>query len=1058
MKLNLPDRLIGTIESDEYSIGGYQASVVIRWDFEDQKFCVKVENEMLKTYEKEFSVQQIESSYVDEIDLEEIFGDIENNSEKILSFFKSFLNLRASPIDRRKLDLYLKPIEAKKYARIKSSVKDKPRETRKTVRATFLAKDVKPAQKTWSPMKTEEGDDLEEKAKETDKKIPVDEKKESIHVVRPDHKDKWSNDYEAVISESDCLVAYNVSALCDVGGSLKIRCRDEFDRSYNMDLEREKIDNIVAKQKEILYTDYLLDFEDANASKVFKLVLMGLHLVARATDRRQKILVWREPQGKKKSTKRKRKKTERRKSQSAFITMKTKSPSPSPTPEEKKKNEEGTSISMKDSFGPYDPKYTETTKWALVKNWAVQTQVQKYTNQLLENPHDITACVALGMLYYRHGNMKESSGYLFKAQQIDRNSDLCTNSFWVKLGRSQYRMWELTGEISHLEQAQNAYHEALKAFENSVDPDIWFESGIVTIKFGNFEKAATLLETIIQSFPHFDRMNECYFCCAICLKYMNMYDSALEYFKCVVDNPPGPYFAEHIYFQVADVSRLMKDEKQAKKYLGLAFKELQKKHRDGGYHSVDGWINSADTFEYFANVYSSGRDNLLAVECYRDALAKGTGKNPAILYSYSLALHACRQINEAVAAVKKALSIAPKNIALKETLAKWEIEAWTTSFERSWDELEEMATQIQSVARGKNARNQMKQKQEGATKIQAVFRGRSERLELLHKKNMEKRKKEKAKQKKTPKKISKSKRNKLNDLRNKKMEDANDVLAEIEKRRAKFEVKALDSSEVLAAALGSENAGLMKKFEQKQKMDKRKAATKIQSVFRGSNVRRSEERLESALGKDAYEDEAFKKPDDVFMEDPGQLSSFFKRESVKQLNTYGYVSGTTQYLKYWRNVLKDVKHHFKSKRHLKKSLAEVQVANPGASEQEAFCALADSRGDVAAASSNLKHGPFIEEVKAMCKILDVTAYASGKQPFDGIPTRGTKYMKSKKKGKLKLPNVKIPKSHGNVHNPIDKLIIKVMESKRLSNSEGNFHETIARIDNWGLAPKYKRNF
>ena len=107
--------------------------------------------------------------------------------------------------------------------------------------------------------------------------------------------------------------------------------------------------------------------------------------------------------------------------------------------------------------------------------------------------------------------------------------------------------------------------------------------------------------------------------------------------------------------------------------------------------------------------------------------------------------------------------------------------------------------------------------------------------------------------------------------------------------------------------------------------------------------------------------------------------------SVKMLAQRGYVGqGTPEYILYWKTMLSRARKLFATKAALRRGLAEVMGSNPDITEQEAYCALADARGDAAGAVGNLKHRPFLEEVRAMARIFDVPSYATGQKPHDGL--------------------------------------------------------------------------
>ena len=76
----------------------------------------------------------------------------------------------------------------------------------------------------------------------------------------------------------------------------------------------------------------------------------------------------------------------------------------------------------------------------------------------------------------------------------------------------------LTPSALSIRQAQVAYTEAAKSWENLADASIWWETAIVRVRFGDYEDAAKILARIIRDFPMFESLNQVIFMSAAVLQ------------------------------------------------------------------------------------------------------------------------------------------------------------------------------------------------------------------------------------------------------------------------------------------------------------------------------------------------------------------------------------------------------------------------------------------------------------------------------------------------------------------------------------------------------------
>mmetsp|Transcript_10645 Transcript_10645/g.13820 ORF Transcript_10645/g.13820 Transcript_10645/m.13820 type:complete len:1229 (-) Transcript_10645:405-4091(-) len=99
-----------------------------------------------------------------------------------------------------------------------------------------------------------------------------------------------------------------------------------------------------------------------------------------------------------------------------------------------------------------------------------------------------------------------------------------------------------------------------------------------------------------------------------------------------------------------------------------------------------------------------------------------------------------------------------------------------------------------------------------------------------------------------------------------------------------------------------------------------------------------------------------------------------RHSSLDAYKRMGYGTGKSKYVSYWRKRLSKSRHYYQDQFHLLKCVSELRKAFKTCTNEEAFCALAQCRGQVGDAYSQLCQPDFNDEVNLICKILDVKEY------------------------------------------------------------------------------------
>lgn len=82
--------------------------------------------------------------------------------------------------------------------------------------------------------------------------------------------------------------------------------------------------------------------------------------------------------------------------------------------------------------------------------------------------------------------------------------------------------------MDNLQEAYQAYQQALYHLQNPKDPKLWYGIGILYDRYGSIEHAEEAFSAVLKMDPNFEKANEIYFRLGIIYKQQQKYDLSLQ--------------------------------------------------------------------------------------------------------------------------------------------------------------------------------------------------------------------------------------------------------------------------------------------------------------------------------------------------------------------------------------------------------------------------------------------------------------------------------------------------------------------------------------------------
>ncbi|KAG3032481.1 hypothetical protein PC119_g5694 [Phytophthora cactorum] len=140
-----------------------------------------------------------------------------------------------------------------------------------------------------------------------------------------------------------------------------------------------------------------------------------------------------------------------------------------------------------------------------------------------------------------------------------------------------------------------------------------------------------------------------------------------------------------------------------------------------------------------------------------------------------------------------------------------------------------------------------------------------------------------------------------------------------------------------------------------------------------------------------------------------------RKQSMETFHQLGYISCTMPWIEFWEKLLALAPELFESRQALYGSIARIRGRQPLVTDEVAFCALAESIGNVHEAAEKLHDASYERELTYVCAVIEVTKLLERDFPLDPIQL-------SLKPPRVSLPTISPPTAdsiaaHGS-HSPL----------------------------------------
>ncbi|KAI8387552.1 hypothetical protein BD560DRAFT_486388 [Blakeslea trispora] len=196
--------------------------------------------------------------------------------------------------------------------------------------------------------------------------------------------------------------------------------------------------------------------------------------------------------------------------------------------------------------------------WLTLGNLAeIMTDWEKamnaYQSALRHNPYSIPALSHMASLCRGREQFDKAIEYFRHIIALQENN----GEIWGALGHCYLMM-------DNLQEAYQAYQQALYHLQSPKDPKLWYGIGILYDRYGSIEHAEEAFSAVMKMDPQFEKANEIYFRLGIIYKQQQKYDLSLQCFRYILHNPPRPLTEVDIWFQTGHVYEQQKEYESAK--------------------------------------------------------------------------------------------------------------------------------------------------------------------------------------------------------------------------------------------------------------------------------------------------------------------------------------------------------------------------------------------------------------------------------------------------------------------------------------------------------------
>ncbi|KAG0940526.1 hypothetical protein G6F60_005506 [Rhizopus arrhizus] len=313
--------------------------------------------------------------------------------------------------------------------------------------------------------------------------------------------------------------------------------------------------------------------------------------------------------------------------------------------------------------------------WLTMGNLAeMMTDYEKamncYESALRHNPYSVVALSQIASLYRGREQFGRAVEYFKRILAIQENN----GETWAALGHCYLMM-------DNLQEAYQAYQQALYHLSNPKDPKLWYGIGILYDRYGSLEHAEEAFSAVMKMDQKFEKANEIYFRLGIIYKQQQKYDLSLQCFRYILHNPPRPLTESDIWFQTGHVYEQQKEYEHAKE----AYERVLAENPDHAkvlqqlgwlYHqqntslcnqtlaiqfltrSLKSDSNDAQSWYLLGRCYMAEQNYNKAYEAYQQAVYRDA-RNPTFWCSIGVLYYQINQYRDALDAYSRAIRLNP---------------------------------------------------------------------------------------------------------------------------------------------------------------------------------------------------------------------------------------------------------------------------------------------------------------------------------------------------------------------------------------------------------------
>ncbi|KAI8052687.1 hypothetical protein BDF21DRAFT_173334 [Thamnidium elegans] len=293
-----------------------------------------------------------------------------------------------------------------------------------------------------------------------------------------------------------------------------------------------------------------------------------------------------------------------------------------------------------------------------------------YESALRHNPYSVVALSQIASLCRGREQFGRAVDFFKRILAIQENN----GETWAALGHCYLMM-------DNLQEAYQAYQQALYHLSNPKDPKLWYGIGILYDRYGSLEHAEEAFSAVMKMDPKFEKANEIYFRLGIIYKQQQKYDLSLQCFRYILHNPPRPLTESDIWFQTGHVYEQQKEYELAKE----AYERVLAENSDHAkvlqqlgwlYHqqntsfcnqalaiqyltrSLKSDSNDAQSWYLLGRCYMAEQNYNKAYEAYQQAVYRDA-RNPTFWCSIGVLYYQINQYRDALDAYSRAIRLNP---------------------------------------------------------------------------------------------------------------------------------------------------------------------------------------------------------------------------------------------------------------------------------------------------------------------------------------------------------------------------------------------------------------